>query len=72
VPHGLSDTPFHEARRAASADVLGPKAAAAFRFVEEDFRTRDGIHLTPEGQEAVARGLEKMLLDASDGVPSGQ
>ena len=72
LPHGLSDTPFHEARRAASADVLGPKAAAAFRFVEEDFRTRDGIHLTPEGQEAVARGLEKMLLDASDGVPSGQ
>jgi hypothetical protein len=72
VPHGLADTPFHEARRAASAEVLGQKAAEAFRFVEDDFRTRDGIHLTPKGQEAVARGLEKLLLDASDGVGSGQ
>jgi len=62
VPHGLSKTPFHEARRAASVEILGKKAASAFCFDEESFRTRDGIHLDPEGQQAVANRLAQMLL----------
>lgn len=62
VPHGLSKTPFHEARRAASVEILGAKAASAVCFNEESFRTRDGIHLDSEGQQAVANRLLQMLL----------
>jgi|GEM_PF-6612500 len=62
VPHGLSKTPFHEARRAASVEILGRQAAAAVCFDEEAFRTRDGIHLDAEGQRAVADRLSQMLL----------
>ena len=62
VPHGLSKTPFHEARRAANVEILGTKAAAAVCFDEEAFHTRDGIHLDAEGQQAVADRLSQMLL----------
>lgn len=62
VPHGLSKTPFHEARRAANVEILGTKAAAAVFFDDEAFHTRDGIHLDAEGQQAVADRLSQMLL----------
>jgi hypothetical protein len=62
VPHGLSKTPFHEARRAASVEILGTKAATAVCFDEGAFKTRDGIHLDAEGQQAVANRLSQMLL----------
>jgi hypothetical protein len=65
VPHGLSKTAFHDARRAATAEILGEKASAAIRFQDDDFRTRDGIHLDHEGHEAVARALETSLLGSS-------
>jgi hypothetical protein len=66
VPHGLADTPFHQARRAASIEILGPRAQAAVRFEGDHFRTTDGIHLVHEDQQAVARGLEAALLGSSD------
>ncbi|MCE9630039.1 MAG: hypothetical protein K8S94_04870, partial [Planctomycetia bacterium] len=62
VPHGLSKTRFHEARRAASVEILGAKAAETVYFDEDAFRTRDGIHLDAEGQQAVADRLTQMLL----------
>lgn len=62
VPHGLAKTPFHQARRAANVEILGDKAAEPIRFDEEAFLTTDGIHLVPEGQQAVANGLETALL----------
>jgi hypothetical protein len=69
VPHGLSKTTFHEARRAVSTEILGEKAATALRFHDDEFCTRDGIHLDHVGHEAVTRALETALLGSSaDGV----
>jgi hypothetical protein len=65
VPPALAETPFHAARRAASAEILGEKATAAVRFTDEDFTTKDGIHLDHAGQEAVARKLQAVLLGPS-------
>ena len=62
VPHGLAKTPFHQARRAASVEILGERATAAACLDEGSLRTRDGIHLDPEGQQAVVKRLQEMLL----------
>ncbi|MFM8494014.1 MAG: hypothetical protein ACKOEM_00615, partial [Planctomycetia bacterium] len=72
VPHGLSKTPFHEARRAASAEILGEKAAAAVRFDGDSFQTTDGIHLTPEGQQVVANALAAVLLGTAGETVGGE
>lgn len=65
VPHGLANTPFHLARRAANVEILGPRAQAAIRFEDDNFQTRDGIHLVPKDHQTVAKALEAMLLDAA-------
>jgi hypothetical protein len=65
VPATLAETPFHAARRAASVEILGQKAASAVRFTDKAFATKDGIHLDQRGQEAVARELEVLLLGPS-------
>lgn len=64
VPRGLGDTVFHQERRRVSREVLGDRAAA-FVLDGDEFGTTDGIHLTHEGQQAVARRLAD-LLEAGD------
>lgn len=72
VPHGLSKTPFHEVRRAASVEILGTKAAAAVCFDGDAFHSSDGIHLDAEGQQAVANRLAQMLLGTGSEATAGK
>jgi hypothetical protein len=61
VPHGLAKTIFHQARRAANAEILGPAAATALFLDDDAFTTTDGIHLVPQDQQRVANRLLEML-----------
>jgi hypothetical protein len=61
VPHGLAKTTFHQARRAANAEILGPAAATAVFLDDDAFTTTDGIHLVPQDQQRVAVRLLEML-----------
>jgi hypothetical protein len=61
VPHGLAKTIFHQARRTANAEILGPAAATAVFLDDDAFTTTDGIHLVPQDQQRVAGRLLEML-----------
>lgn len=61
VPHGLAKTHFHQARRAANAEILGAPAASAVFLYDDAFETTDGIHLAPEDQQRFALRLLELL-----------
>jgi hypothetical protein len=62
VPHGLGDTPFHRIRREATERILSTgRSEAVYHFPDADYETKDGIHLTRQGQQAIANRLADML-----------
>jgi hypothetical protein len=69
VPHGLAETPFHRARRAANASILGEPALTAVILDDDAFETTDGIHLVPEDQRLVADRLVELLAVPSAATP---
>jgi hypothetical protein len=69
VPHGLAETPFHRARRAANASILGEPALTAVILNDDAFETTDGSHLVPEDQRLVADRLVELLAVPSAATP---